>query len=96
MLFRSFLSTLPVAGVDGTLEDRMKGTPAVGRVRAKTGSLEHSHALSGYATSIHGRQLTFAIFADADSLPPHATSKIVDAIVVAIVEEFGAPAASRK
>jgi serine-type D-Ala-D-Ala carboxypeptidase/endopeptidase (penicillin-binding protein 4) len=93
---QGFLSTLPVAGVDGTLEDRMKGTPAATRVRAKTGSLEHSHALSGYATSVHGRQLAFAIFADADPLPPHATSKIIDSIVVAMVEEFGPPAAAKK
>ena len=88
---QGFLSTLPVAGVDGTLEDRFKNTPAAGRVRAKTGSLEHSHALSGYATSIHGSQLAFAIFADDDPAPPHVTSQVFDAIVVAMVEEFRPP-----
>ena len=49
-----FSSTLPVAGVDGTLEDRMKDARATGLIEAKTGSTEHVHALSGYATTLRG------------------------------------------
>ena len=55
-----FLHALPVAGVDGTLADRMSGTPAAGNVRAKTGSLRWAHALSGYATSAAGERLAFS------------------------------------
>ena len=36
-----FLGTLPVAGEDGTLENRMKGTAAAGRIQAKTGQVDH-------------------------------------------------------
>ena len=46
-----YISTFPIAGVDGTLENRMKDTAASGRILAKTGSLEHVRAMSGYATT---------------------------------------------
>jgi D-alanyl-D-alanine carboxypeptidase/D-alanyl-D-alanine-endopeptidase (penicillin-binding protein 4) len=42
------LSSLPVAGRSGTLDTRMRGTAAAGRVRAKTGTLNEASALSGY------------------------------------------------
>ena len=52
---------LPVAGVDGTLKDRMKGAPTRGNVRAKTGTLTGISSLAGYCTTSGGRQLAFAI-----------------------------------
>jgi D-alanyl-D-alanine carboxypeptidase/D-alanyl-D-alanine-endopeptidase (penicillin-binding protein 4) len=91
---QEFASTLPVAGVDGTLEDRMKKTPAAGLIRAKTGTIEHVHTLSGYATTLHGEPLVFAIFSNnGPSNPPHGgnDSSAVDAIAVAMVESLGAP-----
>lgn len=56
-----FLASLPVAGEDGTLERRMRETPAAGRVRAKTGTLAYTYTLSGYLTTISGRELVFSI-----------------------------------
>ncbi|HEV2711865.1 MAG TPA: D-alanyl-D-alanine carboxypeptidase/D-alanyl-D-alanine-endopeptidase [Gaiellaceae bacterium] len=44
----AFLQSLAVAGVNGTLEDRMRSAPARGAVRAKTGTTLESSALSGY------------------------------------------------
>jgi D-alanyl-D-alanine carboxypeptidase/D-alanyl-D-alanine-endopeptidase (penicillin-binding protein 4) len=46
-----FVTSLPVAGVSGTLEDRMTKWPAYGRVRAKTGTTAVASALSGFARS---------------------------------------------
>lgn len=57
-----FLASLPVAGVDGTLRRRMKGTPAEGNVRAKTGTLRWVNALSGHVTSAAGERLLFSFY----------------------------------
>jgi D-alanyl-D-alanine carboxypeptidase/D-alanyl-D-alanine-endopeptidase (penicillin-binding protein 4) len=54
-----FMASLPLAGVDGTLKKRMKGTPAERWVRAKTGYLNGVVALAGYAGRRDGRVLTF-------------------------------------
>ncbi|MDZ7266365.1 MAG: D-alanyl-D-alanine carboxypeptidase/D-alanyl-D-alanine-endopeptidase [candidate division KSB1 bacterium] len=56
-----FLATLPIAGVDGTLANRMKGTAAEGLLRAKTGSLTGVSSLSGYATTAEGEEIAFAM-----------------------------------
>ena len=49
------LSTLPVAGVDGTLSRRFKGTDAQGMARMKTGTLNNAVALAGYVPDASGR-----------------------------------------
>ena len=56
--------TFPVAGVDGTLAKRFRGTPLEGRLFAKTGTLNASNALSGYMTAASGRTLIFSFYAN--------------------------------
>lgn len=51
-----WMSALSIAGVDGTLKRRMRGSPLMGHIFAKTGTLNHVHALSGYV--IHDGSLT--------------------------------------
>ncbi|HEX8194413.1 MAG TPA: D-alanyl-D-alanine carboxypeptidase/D-alanyl-D-alanine-endopeptidase [Allosphingosinicella sp.] len=56
--------SLPVAGVDGTLSTRFRGTPLERRLFAKTGSLNATHALSGYFVAQSGRTYAFSFFAN--------------------------------
>jgi D-alanyl-D-alanine carboxypeptidase/D-alanyl-D-alanine-endopeptidase (penicillin-binding protein 4) len=53
--------TLPVAGVDGTLDNRFKNSSFKGRMWAKTGTLNEVNALSGYVTTASGRTVAFSI-----------------------------------
>jgi D-alanyl-D-alanine carboxypeptidase/D-alanyl-D-alanine-endopeptidase (penicillin-binding protein 4) len=83
-----FLTTLPVAGQDGTLENRMRGTAAAGQVHAKTGLVEHVNSLSGYATSRRGAHLIFSIFGNNTGTHGRDGINVVDSICVAMVEEL--------
>jgi serine-type D-Ala-D-Ala carboxypeptidase/endopeptidase (penicillin-binding protein 4) len=67
-----FLSTMPVAGLDGTIASRMRRTRAEGNVLAKTGSIANVRSLSGYVRTQDGEQLVFAILAN-DFVVPAAT-----------------------
>lgn len=60
----AFIDSLPIAGVDGTLSSRMKGTAAEGNVRAKTGTVGNASALSGYVTTASGTRLVFSIMSN--------------------------------
>jgi serine-type D-Ala-D-Ala carboxypeptidase/endopeptidase (penicillin-binding protein 4) len=86
-----FLSTLPIAGVDGTLENRFNSGPATGLIHAKTGSIDNVRAISGYATSSQGEPLVFSIFVNAN--PQHGidATTVLDAIAAAMVDTL-APA----
>lgn len=53
--------SLPIAGIDGTLKSRMRGSFTRGNVRAKTGTLTGIISLAGYCTAANGHQLCFAI-----------------------------------
>jgi D-alanyl-D-alanine carboxypeptidase/D-alanyl-D-alanine-endopeptidase (penicillin-binding protein 4) len=81
-----YLETLPVAGEDGTLDWRFSRTTARGRIRAKTGTLGHVTALSGYATTEDGRNLAFSIYVNNFSEAGSYIRSLVDRIVVAMIE----------
>lgn len=84
-----FREALPVAGVDGTLRNRMKGTAAMGNVRAKTGSLSSVASLSGYVTTAAGERLVFSMmlnnYADAGAVRKDS----IDAIAVLLASFAG-------
>jgi D-alanyl-D-alanine carboxypeptidase/D-alanyl-D-alanine-endopeptidase (penicillin-binding protein 4) len=84
-----YRSSLPVAGEDGTLSGRMKNTAAAGRIFAKTGTIGHVNALSGYATTLAGTHLIFSIVGNNNNLKAQAADTVLDAIAVAMVEELG-------
>lgn len=58
---KAFEASLPIAGRDGSLERRMRGTPAENNVHAKTGGLRWSATLSGYATTAGGERVAFSL-----------------------------------
>lgn len=60
-VYLHLLPSLPIAGVDGTLRDRMRGTFAADNVKAKTGTVEGVSSLAGYCTAANGHQLCFSI-----------------------------------
>jgi serine-type D-Ala-D-Ala carboxypeptidase/endopeptidase (penicillin-binding protein 4) len=77
---RAFRDSLPVAGVDGTLKGRMRGTAAEGRVAAKTGTLRQAAALAGYVTTRGGARLAFALAANHHTAKGSAVTDAIDAI----------------
>jgi D-alanyl-D-alanine carboxypeptidase/D-alanyl-D-alanine-endopeptidase (penicillin-binding protein 4) len=87
--FAQFRDALPIAGVDGTLRNRMKGTPAEKNVRAKTGTLSSVASLGGYVTTAAGERLVFSMmlnnFADASALRRDS----IDAIAVLLASFDG-------
>ncbi len=98
--FASYFASLPVAGQDGTLEDRMKNTSAAGRIHAKTGSVEHVRTLSGFADTGNGRRLVFSFMSNNQGGKNHETIDALNGLCVAMSEEFnmvaGKPARQAK
>ncbi len=82
----AFVASLPVAGHDGTLDWRFKRSAAYGRLRAKTGSMSHVLALSGYVSSDPGRTLAFSIFANNFGIVVTSTRHLMDAIAAELVK----------
>jgi serine-type D-Ala-D-Ala carboxypeptidase/endopeptidase (penicillin-binding protein 4) len=73
---------LPVAGVDGTLRGRLLGTPAQGRVHAKTGTLFNTRALSGYATTAEGETVIFSMVVNAHALTAADADRLIDRALI--------------
>ncbi len=86
--FGPYYASLPVAGIDGTLEDRMKNTPATGRIHAKTGSVEHVRTLSGFAETPSGRRLIFSFLSNNQGGKSHEAADALTGLCVAMLEEF--------
>jgi D-alanyl-D-alanine carboxypeptidase/D-alanyl-D-alanine-endopeptidase (penicillin-binding protein 4) len=89
--FRAFYDALPVAGVDGTIRNRMKGTPAERNVRAKTGTIDKARSLSGYVTTAEGRVLIFSFLCNNYTTPTREVERVQDAIAARLAA-MGAPA----
>ena len=77
-------ATLPVAGVDGTLEDRFRNTPLAGKMWAKTGTLNETTCLTGYLTAASGQTLAFSIMVNGRRPHSEAEAQAIDKIAEAI------------
>jgi D-alanyl-D-alanine carboxypeptidase/D-alanyl-D-alanine-endopeptidase (penicillin-binding protein 4) len=92
---QAFYDTLPVAGADGTLAERFGRTSAEGRIVAKTGTLEHVNALSGYMNLRSGERLAFSILGNSHLLKSGEAIRVIDRIALAIFDAFSSGAGAR-
>jgi D-alanyl-D-alanine carboxypeptidase/D-alanyl-D-alanine-endopeptidase (penicillin-binding protein 4) len=81
---RPMLDFLPVAGANGTLEDRFESGDKAGAgwVRAKTGTLTEASSLAGYVVTVNSRVLTFALMSNGTA--PGVSRPALDAIAAAL------------
>ncbi len=77
-----WMTALPVAGVDGTLAARMKGTPAENNVRAKTGTMSNVRSLTGYVRARDGEPFAFVIMVNNFEGTGAQAVAAIDAIAV--------------
>ena len=84
-----FRDALPIGGVDGTLRNRFKGTPAENNVRAKTGSLSSAASLGGYMTTAGGEKLAFSIMVNNYPRDFDPRSSCIDPIAVLLASFAG-------
>jgi D-alanyl-D-alanine carboxypeptidase/D-alanyl-D-alanine-endopeptidase (penicillin-binding protein 4) len=81
-----WMRALPIAGVDGSLENRMKGTPAERNVRAKTGTMSNIRSLAGYVTTAGGEHLAFVVMLNDFEGTGAQAVQAIDAIAVRLAE----------
>jgi serine-type D-Ala-D-Ala carboxypeptidase/endopeptidase (penicillin-binding protein 4) len=84
--FQPFYESLPIAGVDGSLRNRMKGTKAENNVHAKTGSVGYVRSLSGYVTSADGEMFVFSMLCNHFTVPSRLVDKIANDVCVRLAE----------
>ncbi len=78
--FVPYYNSLPIAGVDGTLGDRMQNSKAQGNIRAKTGFLEGVRSLSGYAYTGDHEPVAFSIIVNNFDVPVKLAENIQDLV----------------
>jgi len=82
----AWVSLLPVAGQDGTLHARFADPATMGRILAKTGSLSHVAALSGYARRKNGEMLAFSILVNNYNGPGADVRAAIDRVCALMLE----------
>ncbi len=83
----AFIATLPIAGKDGTIASRMRGTRAEGNAVAKTGSISNARSLSGYVKTRDGEMFVFSILSN-DFIIPSATITYIADLAVETLANF--------
>lgn len=87
--FNCFHDSLVIAGMDGTLEHRMRGSLAANNFRGKTGTLTFASALSGYITTKKGQLLIISIMGNNYPGPGREVTSIIDQICTMLAEYDG-------
>lgn len=86
---QAWRDSLTIAGVDGTLRGRFRGTRAEDNFRGKTGTIDQVSALSGYLTTAGGERLVASFIVNGVPSPGQRTS-LIDDIVVMLADFDGA------
>jgi D-alanyl-D-alanine carboxypeptidase/D-alanyl-D-alanine-endopeptidase (penicillin-binding protein 4) len=81
-----WIGLLPVGGQDGSLNTRFSDMPALGRIHAKTGTLTHVSALSGYAQRRDGSWVAFSILVNNHNSRAAEVRGVIDRICTLIVK----------
>jgi len=84
--FQYFYESLPLSGITGTLRKAMKGTTAQGRIRAKTGTIASVKSFAGYAHTLSGRKLIFAIIVNGFECRPRLMKQKLESVLVKMAE----------
>jgi D-alanyl-D-alanine carboxypeptidase/D-alanyl-D-alanine-endopeptidase (penicillin-binding protein 4) len=85
----TYRAALPVAGVDGTLRNRMRGTVAEKNVTAKTGTLGYVFTMSGYLNTIGSEEIAFSILLNNYDADSNTAREDVDAVAILLAEFRG-------
>jgi PBP4 family serine-type D-alanyl-D-alanine carboxypeptidase len=88
--FPEIWNALSVAGVDGTLTNRMKGTIAEGFVRGKTGTLRGSYTIAGYIPKL-GQLVPYVLLAKTDAKFSGAARLIQDRFLIRASHTYRGP-----
>ena len=83
-----YIDSLPIAGVDGTLRNRMKGTPAEKNCRAKSGYVSSVSSLSGYVTTKSGEPLLFVMLMNNHKARNAVATGVQDRIVALLASQL--------
>ncbi|MDB4908727.1 MAG: D-alanyl-D-alanine carboxypeptidase/D-alanyl-D-alanine-endopeptidase [Gemmatimonadetes bacterium] len=89
--FPLYYASLPIAGVDGTIRRRMRGTSAAGNVHAKTGTLTGARSLSGYVTTADGQLLLFSTLCNNYTVSTAIVDRLSDALAIRLASMRLAP-----
>ena len=86
-----FVRALPIAGVDGSLANRMRESPAAGNVRAKTGTMSNIRSLAGYVTTRDGEHLAFVAMVNNFEGSGTSANQALDAIAIRLASFSRSP-----
>jgi D-alanyl-D-alanine carboxypeptidase/D-alanyl-D-alanine-endopeptidase (penicillin-binding protein 4) len=86
-----FSDALLLAGRDGALANRLTGTVAEGKVRAKTGTVDNVRAIAGYVQAEDGQTLAFSIVANNVNVPNAEIDAAADRALIRLAAYTGGP-----
>lgn len=84
--YEVFYESLPLAGLTGTLHRAMKNSAAVGRVRAKTGTINNVKSFAGYVNTVNGRKLVFSLIVNGYEGKVRLIKKKLESVMIRMAE----------